>query len=93
MQAHIPKLVEGDFTFVTIIHLIGFQLNQRGCRGLYLCLFSSFLLLHIKEHASRVTKGLSLLISSETIPPSVEALQGCPRSVPSVLLHFSGPRI
>lgn len=37
-----PQAVEGDFTFVTIIHLIGFQLSGRGSGG---CLCeSSFLL-------------------------------------------------
>lgn len=42
MPALTLKLVEGNFTFVTITHLIGFQLNGRGSRGL--CLFSSFLM-------------------------------------------------
>lgn len=28
-----PQAVEGDFTFVTIIHLIGFQLSGRGSGG------------------------------------------------------------
>lgn len=69
----IPILAEGDFTFVTIIHLIGFQLNRRGSGRLCLCLFPSLLLLHIKEKAGRVTNGL---YASGTIPPSVGHRQG-----------------
>lgn len=53
LQAYIPKPVEGDFTFVTITHLIGFQLNWRGSEGLCLCLFSSFPLFYIKGSSKR----------------------------------------
>lgn len=82
-QAHIPKLVEGDFTFVTITHLIGFQLNWRGSGGLCLCLFSSFLLLRIKETAGRVTNGLYPIWNN---PPPVRGGQGCPGAGPTCRL-------
>lgn len=85
-SAHIPKLVEGDFTFVTITHLIGFQLNWRGSGGLCLCLFSSFLLLRLKESAGRVTNGLYPIWNN---PPPVRGGQGCPGAGPTCPLLSS----
>lgn len=75
LQAYISKPVEGDFTFVTITHLIGFQLNWRGSEGLCLCLFSSFLLFYIKGSSKRRQMGF---ISSGTIPASIRDKRGFP---------------
>lgn len=83
VQDHIPNSVEGDFTFVTITHLIGFQLNWRGSGGLCLCLFSSFLLLRIKESAGRVTNGLYPIWNN---PPPIRGGQGRPGAGPTCCL-------
>ena len=60
-------MVEGGFTVVTIIQLIGLQLNQRGSKGLCLRVLSS-LLLHSKGSVGRVINGLYLIWNH---PPSI----------------------
>lgn len=80
-----PKLVEDDFTFVTITHLIGFQLNQRGSGGL--CLFILLLpTLRITESAGRVTNGPHPIWNSS---PPVRDGQGCPGAGPTCRLPSS----
>lgn len=49
-----PQAVEGDFTFVTIIHLIGFQLSERRSGG-SVCVRPPSFSAHQREHMKMTT--------------------------------------
>lgn len=51
-----PQAVEGDFTFVTIIHLIGFQLSGRRSGG-SVCVRPPSFSAHQREHMKMTNRG------------------------------------
>lgn len=59
-----PQAAEGDFTFVTIIHLIGFQLSGRGSGGC-VCVHPPSFSAHQRERKKTANGGSA---ASEQLP-------------------------